>query len=271
MCAAGSHLTLHRDRTTRASGTATRSVAAVTRPRGKGRTRTRRCAHSQARAVRSQVRKVSIFGKVGVAHARVRIDLDPMRGIRTILPVTVATLFTCWQLGRWRTRKLAAVLETAELGSRRRIARTSRQTNSLFHVETTLSLIILFAWSFAAATILPLSSEVPLALVVRSSGGWLVPVLVATAGNLLGAGTTYWLGRGAGILAAPASARVQRAAALLARYGPPAMLLSWVPLIGDVLVAMAGAAAMPFWRFAAWTAAGKLARYIAVALAVQHV
>jgi membrane protein YqaA with SNARE-associated domain len=49
------------------------------------------------------------------------------------------------------------------------------------------------------------------------------------------------------------------------------MLLSWVPLIGDVLVAMAGAAAMPFWWFAAWTAAGKLARYLAVALAVQQV
>jgi membrane protein YqaA with SNARE-associated domain len=153
----------------------------------------------------------------------------------------------------------------------RRIPLTSSRTNPLFHVENTLNLIILFAWSFAAATILPLSSEVPLALVVRSSGGWLVPVFVATAGNLLGACTTYWLGRGAGILAAPPSARVQRAAALLARYGPPAMLLSWVPLIGDVLVALAGVAAMPFWWFAAWTAAGKLARYLAVALAVQQV
>jgi membrane protein YqaA with SNARE-associated domain len=48
------------------------------------------------------------------------------------------------------------------------------------------------------------------------------------------------------------------------------MLLSWVPLIGDVLVAVAGAARMPFWRFAAWTTVGKCARYIAVALAVQQ-
>jgi membrane protein YqaA with SNARE-associated domain len=47
------------------------------------------------------------------------------------------------------------------------------------------------------------------------------------------------------------------------------MLLSWVPLIGDVLVALAGAARMPFWRFAIWTALGKCARYVAVALAVD--
>ena len=51
--------------------------------------------------------------------------------------------------------------------------------------ENRLSLIILFAWSFAAATILPLSSEVPLALVVKSSDSWLVAVLIATTGNVL--------------------------------------------------------------------------------------
>ena len=107
----------------------------------------------------------------------------------------------------------------------------------------------------------------PLAVVVRSSDGWLVPVAVATAGNLLGACTTYWLGRGAVTVAEPTSGRVRRAAAWLARYGPPAMLLSWVPLIGDVLVGLAGAARMPFWTFALWTAVGKGARYVAVAFA----
>ena len=48
------------------------------------------------------------------------------------------------------------------------------------------------------------------------------------------------------------------------------MLLSWVPLIGDVLVALAGAARMPFWKFAAWTAVGKCGRYVAVAVAVAQ-
>jgi membrane protein YqaA with SNARE-associated domain len=47
------------------------------------------------------------------------------------------------------------------------------------------------------------------------------------------------------------------------------MSLSWVPLIGDVLVMIAGAAKMPVWKFLAWTIAGKAARYVAVALAVD--
>jgi membrane protein YqaA with SNARE-associated domain len=129
-----------------------------------------------------------------------------------------------------------------------------------------LDLVILFAWSFAAATILPLSSEIPLALAVRRSGTWALPVVVATAGNYLGACTTYYLARMATDRAAPAtSRRTAHASALIARYGPPALLLSWVPLVGDVLVALAGVAHMPMVRFSIWTVIGKAARYVAVA------
>ena len=133
-----------------------------------------------------------------------------------------------------------------------------------------MTLLVLFAWSFAAATILPLSSEVPLAVAVGRSGDWIVPVVVATCGNVLGACTTYGLARAAITVAPEASPRTQRAAAWLSRHGPPVLLLSWVPLIGDVFVALAGAARRPFGRFAAWTTVGKAARYVAVALAVTR-
>jgi membrane protein YqaA with SNARE-associated domain len=116
---------------------------------------------------------------------------------------------------------------------------------------------------------MPLSSEVPLGIVVARSGTWVVPVLVATLGNTLGACTTYWLGRAAMTVAAPSSPTVQRAARLLQRYGAPSLLLSWVPLVGDVLVGLAGAARVPFWTFTVWTANGKGARYAAVALALR--
>ncbi len=56
-----------------------------------------------------------------------------------------------------------------------------------------------------------------------------------------------------------------RAANLIARYGAPALLLSWVPLIGDAIVAAAGLAGTPLGWFSLWTILGKLARYIAVA------
>lgn len=132
------------------------------------------------------------------------------------------------------------------------------------------SLLALFAASFAAATVLPFSSEAVLALVVAKSGGWTVPVLVATLGNTLGACTTYWLGRASRSFTPEPSARTERAASLINRYGSPALLLSWVPIIGDALVVLAGAARMPFGRFAVWTTIGKAARYVVVALALAH-
>ena len=53
-------------------------------------------------------------------------------------------------------------------------------------------------------------------------------------------------------------------------HGSPALLLSGVPVIGDVLVFLAGVARMPVGKFIGWTTIGKAARYIAVALAVER-
>ena len=129
-----------------------------------------------------------------------------------------------------------------------------------------MTLLLLFVWAFAAATILPLSSELPLAVEVARRGSWGVPVLVATLGNVLGAATTYVLARVAVARAPAPSPRVERAAGWLSRYGPPILLLSWVPVIGDVLVALAGAARMHPAPFLVWTTIGKAVRYAAVAL-----
>lgn len=128
------------------------------------------------------------------------------------------------------------------------------------------ALAILFLWSFAAATILPLSSEVPLALAVGRTTDWRLPVLVATLGNYLGSCTTYWLARAAAArFQIDTRPRTRHATALLRRFGRPALLLSWVPLIGDVIVALAGAARVSFGWFSLWVILGKGARYLAVA------
>jgi membrane protein YqaA with SNARE-associated domain len=132
----------------------------------------------------------------------------------------------------------------------------------------------LFLWSFLAATLLPLGSEVALAALVRAEGRVLVPVLVATLGNYLGSCTTYWLGRRAVQALGGRQGdepRESRAARLLARFGQPALLLSWVPLVGDALVALAGAMRLPFGAFSFWVVVGKGLRYLAVAWAAQAV
>lgn len=133
----------------------------------------------------------------------------------------------------------------------------------------------LFLWSFLAATLLPLGSELALIALVRSEQQTIAPVLVATVGNYLGACTTYWIARrGAQALGKNRQGEVRertRAARMLHRFGQPALLLSWVPLFGDVLVALAGGMRLPFLQFSLWTILGKAARYAAVAWAVQAV
>jgi membrane protein YqaA with SNARE-associated domain len=126
----------------------------------------------------------------------------------------------------------------------------------------------LFVWSFLAATILPLASEPMLIALVRDGDAIAGPVLVATGGNYLGACTTYLLARAAARRVTPVSEAVSshaRAVALIERFGQPALLLSWVPVVGDAIVAVAGAVGIRFVPFTLWVVAGKLARYAAVA------
>jgi len=128
--------------------------------------------------------------------------------------------------------------------------------------------LILFGLSFAAATVLPLSSEAALAALVIADRSLAGPILVATLGNVLGAATTFWVGRRAGAFAEShqpkLAARMERATATLQRWGPPALLLSWFPLLGDVLVAVAGAMRLAPLPCLVWITLGKAGRYLAV-------
>lgn len=136
----------------------------------------------------------------------------------------------------------------------------------------------LFAMSFVAATAVPMSSEPAPILLVRSGGDIVLPILVATVGNVLGACTTYLLGRGAS-RAYEKTARKdpirpkrgqERALRLLTRYGQPALALSWVPVLGDALVALAGVTRVRFAPFLLWVTLGKGARFLVTGLAAVN-
>ena len=73
------------------------------------------------------------------------------------------------------------------------------------------------------------------------------------------------LARAAAAKLTPTDAPKPRALALFERYGAPSLLLSWVPLLGDAIVALAGASRVPITAFSLWTLIGKAARYAAVA------
>jgi membrane protein YqaA with SNARE-associated domain len=124
--------------------------------------------------------------------------------------------------------------------------------------------LTLFTWSFLAATLLPIGSEAAVLILVRQHYSLSAIVMVATIGNYLGACTTYWIAAHAARGVIRASARERRASRLIARYGRPALLLSWLPIVGDAIVAAAGVAQMPFWPFSVFTLIGKFLRYLAL-------
>jgi membrane protein YqaA with SNARE-associated domain len=133
-------------------------------------------------------------------------------------------------------------------------------------------LAALFAIAFLSATLVPLGSEPALLalLHVHPDLFWRA-IAVATAGNTLGGALTWATGRYAHRAYAhfahrPAlEDRHPRLAAALRRYGSAVCLLSWLPVVGDPLCAVAGWLRLPFWPCAAFMGAGKCARYLAVA------
>ncbi|RPH29494.1 DedA family protein [Buttiauxella warmboldiae] len=129
-----------------------------------------------------------------------------------------------------------------------------------------LSLVSLFTSSFLSATLLPGSSEAVLvALLVAGSGpGWSL-ILIATMGNSLGGLTNVILGR-----FFPLRERSRwhgKASAWLVRFGPAALLLSWMPLVGDLLCLLAGLLRMSWGPVIFFLCLGKALRYIVVAAA----
>jgi membrane protein YqaA with SNARE-associated domain len=136
-------------------------------------------------------------------------------------------------------------------------------------VNAEAGLLGLLLSSFLAATLLPGGSEVVLvALLMVHPEQTGVALLLATLGNTLGGMTTYGMGRlipekvGVG-----GTARFSiRHTATLERWGPAALLLSWVPLVGDALCAAAGWLRLPLLPCLLWMAAGKAARYAVIVL-----
>lgn len=142
----------------------------------------------------------------------------------------------------------------------------------------------IFLISLISATLLPLGSEPAVFAYVQVAPDMFWPaVLVATLGNTLGGTISYGMGAGAG--AAWAAWQSQRPARptrapggrwhglvtrWLGRLGPPALLLSWLPGVGDPLCAVAGWLRLAFWPCVAYMAIGKFLRYVILTTALLH-
>jgi membrane protein YqaA with SNARE-associated domain len=127
-------------------------------------------------------------------------------------------------------------------------------------MDESLSLAALFASSFLAATLLPGGSEAVLFGVLKLDPQQYWPALaVATLGNTLGGMSSYLIGR-----IVPQRGEI-KALDWIKRYGSPALLLAWVPILGDPLCVAAGWLRVNPWRSALFMALGKFARYLVIA------
>jgi membrane protein YqaA with SNARE-associated domain len=134
-----------------------------------------------------------------------------------------------------------------------------------------------YAWMFAAALIagtflpfLPASSELALAGMLTAGTGqpWVL-VAMATTGNLVGSVINFFFGRYVSGLTDrrwfPATeAQMKRASAQFQRYGVWILLMSWMPVLGDLITVIAGLLRTEFKLFLVLTAIGKFLRYFLI-------
>lgn len=129
-------------------------------------------------------------------------------------------------------------------------------------------LLLLFTSAFFSATLLPGNSELlfsGLLLINHFNSPFDIFQLwlVATLGNTLGSLVNYTIGR---IVAVPEwhtlNHRQQRGIRWLYRYGNLSLILSWLPLFGDLLCIAAGWLRLPWLGALLFIALGKGLRYL---------
>lgn len=113
-------------------------------------------------------------------------------------------------------------------------------TNYLFN----LGYFGLFAFCFLAATIVPVSSETVVVSALALEMSSLPVLLFATVGNCSAVLLNYWIGykgQEKFLKHHLHKKKISKAYAITERWGKWALLLSWLPIIGDPITVLAGA------------------------------
>lgn len=133
-----------------------------------------------------------------------------------------------------------------------------------------VGLTSVFFISIISATLLPLGSEPAVFAVIKANAALFWPAIaIATLGNTLGGVIDYWMGYGA--KQAFGKERESRWFGWLQRFGAKAMLLSWLPGVGDPLCTLGGWLKLPFLSCVFYMAIGKFLRYLTMTAALLYV
>ncbi|MGI9318630.1 MAG: YqaA family protein [bacterium] len=140
-------------------------------------------------------------------------------------------------------------------------------------------LVSLFFGSLLASTLVPGGVEGLLYYMVQQADHSFMSLLVtASVGNTIGGVITFGVGAllHLGIAEAGWQQRLDRWFKLETKsvervrtWGTPALLLSWLPVIGDPICLAAGYLRLRFWPSVLMIALGKIGRYIVLIWALQ--
>ena len=128
--------------------------------------------------------------------------------------------------------------------------------------------ISLFLSALLAASLIPLSPEILIAMMVKTHSFWGI-LLVATAGSFLGSVTTYALGYG-GVQRISNKFEIvnpekyEKGLKLFEKYGAWILLFTSIPIVGDAFAFVAGAVRYNFKNFSILVIIGKFIRFFIV-------
>jgi len=132
---------------------------------------------------------------------------------------------------------------------------------------------LVFSSGLLSSTLLPGNSEIVFAASLLQAPDQLwVLLLAVTLGNTIGGMISWGMGRLVALrypLRVSGQAKAQRAQRLIQRWGAPALLLSWLPIIGDPLCVAAGWLKTNPWLSLFYISVGKFLRYAILAYALS--
>ncbi len=131
----------------------------------------------------------------------------------------------------------------------------------------------LFFFALISATLFPLGSEALLIYDIKQGYNLYLLLLFATLGNVLGSCINYYLGlKGEEYLIEKnyiKEEKIAKSKAFFDKYGSFALLLSWVPIIGDPITFVAGILNYNFKLFLLLVTLAKFGRYLILALMIS--
>tara|TARA_A100001011_G_scaffold103206_1_gene108968 strand:+ start:5178 stop:5630 length:453 start_codon:yes stop_codon:yes gene_type:complete len=133
----------------------------------------------------------------------------------------------------------------------------------------------LFISSFLSATLIPLSPEIVLSVLIAKGFSIPISIFIATMGNWFGSILTYYIGKIGDWKKIEKYFKIKRDKVLnlkykIDKYGSFIAFFSWMPFLGDLLALSLGFFKVNFLKVVIWMLIGKTIRFIVVSFFIYY-